>query len=978
MAAVLPSASLTPGTNNHSTDLALHTPLDDSPCAKKRPLSPVRALDDVAEVSETPEILQTPTASRCAGPGSVSPKAATIDPHDLKLLKVIGRGTFAKQVALAKHNETQSMYAVKTLDKSKLVQRKQVVHTLTEKKVMEQLGGHPFIVKCYSAFQTDRDLNFVLEYCQGGELFFHLQQQVSQKFDENATRFYAAEDRVAITVAIFWANINPSILLKKPMEDEQLMAAQDDAGSASVADATELSSGSLSASTEPARAPTVTHELGLCSDGVRSLVGVELPVYGSNITKVLETVGGLHTLQQAHEAKSQFLPVKLRPTEPSCKPLFADLTKTQMILLRVKRTRPKRKRAAAAGEKESGRSTDTGTDGSRLKAQVVGLVREKYVCEGMADFQYLTARSLYPTPVPTKDTITVTEDQAVVNNAIDAAPLSKPSTRQLELQASLRPYLEVEKEEQLELIPEVFSKVDLPLKYEFRQRSGYLPTAAAKKPANTMAYLNFHDDVPAPAGPKPDQPVLRRRSVGVEDNVETHVLEVLQAKLKSKPVWLRSKLFHGLDALERRAARRLLRKLCYVFVDGPWRGSWVRMGYDPRAFEVSDTASRYQVVELRNNRELVHSKVTHPTRKRTKKFVTASSGNANGENTHVKGPRIVKVTQTSALENAQASKRRRKERFSRGETRRSYLVEPTPSSSPTGAELTPQPSPDTSVTNDWESDNDLQDKEKGVADASDDGADDTSSTAGTSTVQTANGVSEKEYEIFGVQLTSANVLFQLDEIDDEEVREWIDQFTKQTTPSLLGGWYPTQMFLPLREIIRLRIASLVGRSKAELESRRKRLDALKKQALSDYADELAGNKRSTNTSQQKSNGDNGTTGSASIRSNTVATAEEEEELAFERSLIRERNAGSSAPKLSATDGAETGEDDDGDDDIESQEDEDDVNSANGRSRAVFEEDEDDDDQEEEDQAQPKLATLAKQDDEEKKSTQDKQSKQYSF
>ncbi|RLN69600.1 hypothetical protein BBP00_00000228 [Phytophthora kernoviae] len=570
--------------------------------------------------------------------------------------------------------------------------------------------------------------------------------------------------------------------------------------------------------------------------------------------------------------------------------------------------------------------------------------------------------------VPTKDTITVAEEEA--EPAVDATPLSKPSTRQLELQASLRPYLEVEKEEQLELIPEVFSKVDLPLKYEFRQRSGYLPTAAAKKPSNTMSYLNFHDDAPAPAGPKPDQPVLRRRSVGVEDNgVEAHVLEVLQTKLERKPVWLRSKLFEGLDALERRAARRLLRKLCYVFVDGPWRGSWIRMGYDPRAPEVSDTASRYQVIELRNNRELVHSKVTHPTRKRTKKFVTASSGNANGDNAHVKGPRIVKVTQTSALENAQASKRRRKERFTRGETRRSYLVEPTPCSSPTGAELTPQPSPEASVANDWDSENELQDKEQGAADASDDGADDASSTADTSsTVQTTSGVSEKVYEIFGVQLTSANVLFQLDEIDDDEVREWMAQFVKQSTPSLLGGWYPTQMFLPLREIIRLRIAALVGRSKAELESRRKRLDALKKQALSDYADEPAGNGRSTNSSHQKSNGDKGTTGSVSSSNNTAAVAEEDEDLAFERSLIRERNAGSNVAKLSANDGAETGEEEDGEDDIESQEEEDDDNSANGRSRAAFEEDEDDDDQEEEEEAQAKDATLDKQQDAEEKNS----------
>ncbi|CAI5740035.1 unnamed protein product [Peronospora destructor] len=175
MAAVLSSVSLN---SSHVTDLtvqitdpfAIHG-------AKKRPLIPTRLLDEMPEVSDT---------------------VAGINPHDLKLLKVIGRGTYACQVALAKHNGSQSLYVVKTLDKNKLLLHKQVVHTLTEKKVLEKLDGHPFIIKLYSVFQTDRDLNFVLEYCQGGELFFHLQQQYSQKFDEKATRFYAAEVLAAL------------------------------------------------------------------------------------------------------------------------------------------------------------------------------------------------------------------------------------------------------------------------------------------------------------------------------------------------------------------------------------------------------------------------------------------------------------------------------------------------------------------------------------------------------------------------------------------------------------------------------------------------------------------------------------------------------------------------------------------------------------------------------------------------------------
>ncbi|KAG3024014.1 hypothetical protein JG687_00007798 [Phytophthora cactorum] len=700
---------------------------------------------------------------------------------------------------------------------------------------------------------------------------------------------------------------------------------------------TETVSTSTSAIIESKHPGVIRHEINLHGDGVRPLVGLELPVYGSDMNKVLETVNGLANLQQAHEIKNQFLPVKLRPSEPSCKPLFADLTKTQMILLRVKRS--KRKRIEEEKKEENNDTEAITPDGYRIKAEVVGLVKEKYVCEGMADFQYFTARSFYPTLKPDKDALTVVAnttdavETAVMNSAVvENGPLSTPSMRQRELQDCLRPYLAVENETQLELIPEVFSKVDLPLKYEFRQRSGYQPTTTAKKTSSTMTYLNFHDDTPAPVGPKPERPVVRRRSVGVDDNgVDARVMEVLQGKLEQKPVWLRSKLFDGLDAIERRAARRLLRKFCYVFVDGPWRGSWIKMGYDPRLPEESESASRYQVVELRNNRELVHSKVTHATRKRIKKFVGASSGNANGEGGPVKGPRIVKVTQTSALENAQAAKRRRKERFTRGETRRSYLVEPTMPGSASSATIAvgspPRASPTLSPANsgnDWESEDEQQDKEES------DGADDSADNANGTTSATTSGNSDKIFEIFGVQLASPNVLFQLDEIDDDEVREWTAQFTKQSTPSLLGGWYPTQMFLPLREIIRLRIAAMVGRSKAELDTRRKRLDALKKQALSDYAEELAGR----STSKQKPNGVGNNGESAA---DAEVAADEDEELAFERSLIQERNAGSNVEKLSAGTEAEKGEDDE-EDDLDEEEDEND-NSA-GRSRVTYDEDED--------------------------------------
>ena len=62
---------------------------------------------------------------------------------------------------------------MKVLRKENVVKRKQVEHTKTERRVLGYTK-HPFIVGLHYAFQTQDNLYFVLDYCAGGELFFHL------------------------------------------------------------------------------------------------------------------------------------------------------------------------------------------------------------------------------------------------------------------------------------------------------------------------------------------------------------------------------------------------------------------------------------------------------------------------------------------------------------------------------------------------------------------------------------------------------------------------------------------------------------------------------------------------------------------------------------------------------------------------------------------------------------------------------------
>jgi len=94
-----------------------------------------------------------------------------------------------------KHKANGKIYAMKVLKKSHLVARKQVAHTQTERKVLENID-HPFIVSLRYAFQTQDKLYMILDYFTGGELFFHLKN--TGRFKEYRAKFYAAEITLAL------------------------------------------------------------------------------------------------------------------------------------------------------------------------------------------------------------------------------------------------------------------------------------------------------------------------------------------------------------------------------------------------------------------------------------------------------------------------------------------------------------------------------------------------------------------------------------------------------------------------------------------------------------------------------------------------------------------------------------------------------------------------------------------------------------
>ena len=114
--------------------------------------------------------------------------------ESFNIIKVIGKGSFGK-VFLVREKATNTIFAMKVLKKDYIIRKNQVEHTKTERSVLGHVK-HPYIVGLAKAFQTADKLFFVLDYCAGGELFFHLGRV--GRFPEDRAKFYAAQIALAL------------------------------------------------------------------------------------------------------------------------------------------------------------------------------------------------------------------------------------------------------------------------------------------------------------------------------------------------------------------------------------------------------------------------------------------------------------------------------------------------------------------------------------------------------------------------------------------------------------------------------------------------------------------------------------------------------------------------------------------------------------------------------------------------------------
>lgn len=109
---------------------------------------------------------------------------------DLDRVKILGAGGFGK-VWLVKHKETANHYALKELNKRKILTKNQTKNVLREKDILATIE-HPFILGEVSSFQDETNLYILTNLVEGGELYSIIANAGEKGLPMESAVFYGA------------------------------------------------------------------------------------------------------------------------------------------------------------------------------------------------------------------------------------------------------------------------------------------------------------------------------------------------------------------------------------------------------------------------------------------------------------------------------------------------------------------------------------------------------------------------------------------------------------------------------------------------------------------------------------------------------------------------------------------------------------------------------------------------------------------
>lgn len=119
-------------------------------------------------------------------------------PGDFEILRMVGQGAFGKVFQVRKkgidenfdNGQDDGIFAMKVMRKDTIIKKNHVDYMKAERDILTKVV-HPFIVQLQCSFQTKSKLYLILDFINGGHLFYHLYRQGI--FSEDQARVYTAE-----------------------------------------------------------------------------------------------------------------------------------------------------------------------------------------------------------------------------------------------------------------------------------------------------------------------------------------------------------------------------------------------------------------------------------------------------------------------------------------------------------------------------------------------------------------------------------------------------------------------------------------------------------------------------------------------------------------------------------------------------------------------------------------------------------------
>lgn len=115
---------------------------------------------------------------------------SSVKESDFTILSVIAKGAFG-DVLQVEHSKDKSIYAMKVMQKKRLILERAVQQSKDEATIQDAVGYHPLIVKPFWFFQNSFSVFIIMEYIPGGELFTAWKK--SGSFNESLIKLYIAE-----------------------------------------------------------------------------------------------------------------------------------------------------------------------------------------------------------------------------------------------------------------------------------------------------------------------------------------------------------------------------------------------------------------------------------------------------------------------------------------------------------------------------------------------------------------------------------------------------------------------------------------------------------------------------------------------------------------------------------------------------------------------------------------------------------------